>query len=87
MDREQRIGPRMAELCRILAQRGGTAPSQRVVYMELIYNGGSSNRYGSAVMDRAQRAGLIRARWRGVGLPVPVELTDAGWAVALEVAS
>lgn len=72
--------PRQDELCTILANDfGGKAPSKSAVYMQLQYRGGSSNMYGSFVMERARRAGLIREAGRN-GNAIAVELTDAGWA-------
>lgn len=74
--------PRQDELCTILAKHfDGGAPSKSAVYMQLQYRGGSSNRYGSQVMERARRAGLIREVSRN-GNAIAVELTEAGWARA-----
>lgn len=83
MHRTRRVGPRMADLCRILAGMGGSAPSKSAVYMQLSYRGRSSNHYGSLAMARAIRAGLIRETSRGPGTAVAVELTDTGWDVSL----
>jgi hypothetical protein len=80
------VGPRMAELCRILDNMGGTAEAQSHVYLQLDYRGTSSNRFGSAAMDRAMRAGLIEvdreAALDAPGNRLPVRLTAAGRAVA-----
>lgn len=79
-----RIGPRMREICSILKhQYGGKAKALSHVYMELDYNGGSSNYYGSRVMDRAMQAGLVEIDGEyKIGHPVPVRLTDKGVSVA-----
>lgn len=84
MTKAKRIGPRMRELCSILAAMGGTAPSQSSVYLRLVYPGGSSsNFFGSRVMERAMSAGLVEidGPWPGPGKPIPVRLTEDGYRV------
>jgi hypothetical protein len=82
--RRRTIGPRMRELCRILAvYYGGAAPSKSHVYMEMSYHGQASNFHGSAVMARAIKAGLILDKsLPGTWGKIPVELSDEGWRVA-----
>lgn len=75
-----RIGPRMYDLLWIIAQIfDGRAPSRSAAYRRLNYHGRESNYYGSAVMNRLERHGLVR-RLPNAGAAVPVELTDAGRA-------
>lgn len=75
------VGPRMVDLCHILQRMGGTAPSGRDLYMRLSYGGGgSSNRYGSAVLYRCIAAGLMRAE-RVHASRYRIHLTEKGGQV------
>lgn len=84
---KKRIGPRMHELLRILAAAfNGRAPSRHAAYSRLNYHGGTSNQYGDAVMCRLEAHGLVRRlEGQGIGIAVPVELTDKGREVLEEV--
>ena len=74
--------PRQDELCKIIAEDfGGRAPSKSAAYLRLQYRGGPSNMYGSFVMERARRSGLVREAGR-IGNRIAVELTEAGRARA-----
>ena len=55
----QRIGPRMQEVAAIARARPGIV--QRQLALALTYpGGGTSNQYGTAAVERAYSAGLIR---------------------------
>ena len=55
----RRIGPRMQEVAAIARARPGIV--QRQLALALTYrDGGTSNQYGTAAVERAHSAGLIR---------------------------
>ena len=54
----RRIGPRMREIARYVAAHEGCSP--QAAALSLTYHGGgSSNRYGYEVVNRARRARLV----------------------------
>ena len=81
-----RIGARQEQLLRILAY--GPSRSRSALYSQLDYRGGSSNYYGSLVLDRLEARGMVK-RSPGPRNAIAVAITALGHRAldAREVAS
>lgn len=74
-----RVGKRQFELCQLLDWMGGESPTQSALYLQLRYKqGGTSNAYGHAVLQRCYRSGLMVGDYDPKTRGYRVTLTDKG---------
>ena len=76
MNDSLKIGARQEQLLRILAY-DGPSRSRSALYMQLDYRGGSSNYYGSRVLERLEARGMVK-RSPGPRNAIAVEITALG---------